>query len=713
MKVKTFFFILLFASLFSACTPPAPAAEITPGVTASPTLLSSATPVPSATPTLLPTRPEATATPQPTAAAGHPPVLFGAPFFDTIALGEKASLVEGEAHFSFRIKGAFIGPKAASRLFKVQVPSGMQLVLVIPEMEYTSGPANSNVQLVHEDGFNIISKGHVLKNDFMQYTPVSNHLNNVSRLLPGETSQGYLVFAVYQDDDRPVLRYQSQGITTFFALTYPKPALETPQTQPDWFGDQNLGGADHPVPLGKTIAYAWNGNTLLMSVERVERGINANRVLWNSGGNPGKTPAGQENILPYLHIRLINSSADPVDIKPELFKIINQGQVNCPMPCLNNLSFYSNADASGWLPLVTASNDSRPVLSFNDELFFALADSSQAQKPAAAPVIFPAAAFGPDTIKSVTHQLDLQQHSVVHSLAFSPDNKWVVSGGDDHKIYIWDASTGKPMAVLAKHNAPVLSLAFSLDGKWLASASDDENVFVWSTADWSLMRQFNQGGRGIFAGFLADGSLVSVNQAGLISFWDVDNGTKTRQYPAQKNVVAACNGSRVFSFDMTADGSAFAAALDCGYGVVWDPTSNTRLVTDPNRAADAQATPYTGAIALSRVGGLAAYGSAYYYGIGFLVDISDLSRQLVLGGVGTATVNIPSIAFSPNAAIVAAAIGPTVRTWWPDGYNWTGRKSIDLKGHSAQVTALKFSNDATLLASGDYLGNIIIWKTTP
>ena len=721
MNFKLIFFIPFLALIFAACTPGSPVLPTpanTPSSTSNPTATLSPTAAltASATPTALPLPP----TPQPIPAATHAALTLAQPQFDAVPLGKCASLVEGEASFSFCVRSILIGQQAASKLFKVQVPSGLQWVIVIPEIIYDHGPANQRVQLVHEDLFNIISKGQVLKNDFMQYTPVSNHLNSVT-LLPGETSQGYLVFAVYQDDDQPVLRYESQGKATYFALTKPRlPAAEALPITPAWFGDQDMGSAAHPVALGKTIAYDWNGSTLLISVERMLHGINARKELWAAGGGqPAATGDGQENMIVYLHIHLLDAPSTPLDLKSTLFNVYNQGQpaagqpeINCPMPCLNKLSLYVNGDASGWLPLVTAASDPQPVLGFNNELFFALTDSSQVQSPRAVYPAFAPDAIGPNTIKNVKSGVSLQQHSVVQSLAFSPDNKWLASGGDDHKIHIWDTGSGDEITTLTDSKAMVKSVSFSYDQKWLASANGDETVMVWNTANWKLVQQFNQGGSGLFAGFLADGSLVSVNQAGFITTWDITGGVKLKKDTTQKNISPKCNDSRLNGFDMTFDGSIFAAALDCGYGVVWDANTQARLVTDANRAGDSRVKPYTSAISLSQIGGLAAYGGSYYHQIGFLVDISDISRQLVLGGVGTGTPNIPAIAFAPSGEIVAAGIGSTIRTWWPDGYVWTGRKAIDLKGHAVQVTALKFSTDAALLASGDYQGHILIWKAS-
>jgi WD40 repeat protein len=68
----------------------------------------------------------------------------------------------------------------------------------------------------------------------------------------------------------------------------------------------------------------------------------------------------------------------------------------------------------------------------------------------------------------------------VASIAFSPDDRHIVSGSDDKTVRVWDAQTGHSlMDPLKGHDDWVTSVAFSADGRHIVSGSYDETVRVW------------------------------------------------------------------------------------------------------------------------------------------------------------------------------------------------------------------------------------------
>ena len=67
----------------------------------------------------------------------------------------------------------------------------------------------------------------------------------------------------------------------------------------------------------------------------------------------------------------------------------------------------------------------------------------------------------------------------VESLAFTPNGLWMVSGGDDRAVRVWDMQAVREAKVLDGHESKVLSVAVSPDGKRFASASKDTTILLW------------------------------------------------------------------------------------------------------------------------------------------------------------------------------------------------------------------------------------------
>jgi WD40 repeat protein len=52
----------------------------------------------------------------------------------------------------------------------------------------------------------------------------------------------------------------------------------------------------------------------------------------------------------------------------------------------------------------------------------------------------------------------------------SPDGRWIITGGQDGEVKLWDATTGREVQRLPGHGNWVLSVAFAPDGRHALSA---------------------------------------------------------------------------------------------------------------------------------------------------------------------------------------------------------------------------------------------------
>src|SRR5687768_10127908 len=78
----------------------------------------------------------------------------------------------------------------------------------------------------------------------------------------------------------------------------------------------------------------------------------------------------------------------------------------------------------------------------------------------------------------------------INAVVFSPDGKWIASGGSDNQIKIWDISSGRELRSLNGHTGWVKSLAVSSDGLWLASGSNDRTIKVWNVLSGEAAHSF-------------------------------------------------------------------------------------------------------------------------------------------------------------------------------------------------------------------------------
>jgi WD40 repeat protein len=101
----------------------------------------------------------------------------------------------------------------------------------------------------------------------------------------------------------------------------------------------------------------------------------------------------------------------------------------------------------------------------------------------------------------------------VESLAFSPADKFLATGGSDQTIRLWDVRTGKEMRRIETGQGDVNALAFSPDGKLLASGGGDGTVILWEMPSGKKVSRLGQPGR-----------IVNVHRFGVTSLAFSSNG---------------------------------------------------------------------------------------------------------------------------------------------------------------------------------------------
>ena len=65
-------------------------------------------------------------------------------------------------------------------------------------------------------------------------------------------------------------------------------------------------------------------------------------------------------------------------------------------------------------------------------------------------------------------------------LTFSPDGKYLASGGEDFSIKVWDLRASRILANLSGHRGKVNDLCFNEDSSMIMSASEDKTIKFWN-----------------------------------------------------------------------------------------------------------------------------------------------------------------------------------------------------------------------------------------
>ena len=82
------------------------------------------------------------------------------------------------------------------------------------------------------------------------------------------------------------------------------------------------------------------------------------------------------------------------------------------------------------------------------------------------------------------HNLSGHTDTVIStSIAFSPDDQWLISGSGDKIIRFWNVTNGENQYNLTGHESGVVSVTFSPDNHWLASGDGNGIIKLWNVTD--------------------------------------------------------------------------------------------------------------------------------------------------------------------------------------------------------------------------------------
>jgi WD40 repeat protein len=287
-------------------------------------------------------------------------------------------------------------------------------------------------------------------------------------------------------------------------------------------------------------------------------------------------------------------------------------------------------------------------------------------------------------------------HDAVHSAAFSPDGRFIVSGGDDTVVRLWSLDNLRtfPMPVQRYRGQTkrVLTVAFSPDGTRVIAGGEDNNAMLWDTSTGELLMTLSGHTAKVYSALYApDGTrILTASEDGTYNLWDAESGRLLETVNAH------------------ADGVRSAAWSADGRWIVTGGRGNSRQV----RLWDAE----TSELLREFVGFEASITGVAISPDGRSLLTSSDDQTVRLFDIATAqqrwrvNTHVPSartVAFSPDGRYAVSGGADNAARVWNAG---DGSEVVAFSGgHHGAVQSVSFSSDGQWILTSSYDSSLRLW----
>lgn len=142
-------------------------------------------------------------------------------------------------------------------------------------------------------------------------------------------------------------------------------------------------------------------------------------------------------------------------------------------------------------------------------------------------------------------------------LAFSPDGKYVVSGGSDSRVLIFSTATSDVWTSGAGHRGEVRGVAFSPDGQLFYSAGADGTLRAWKTQGGGAKGEpLRHGERVLHFALSPDGKRAATIDYRELVIWDLQKRKPLHRIDVKKmrnasGLAFSPNGATLFGSDIS------------------------------------------------------------------------------------------------------------------------------------------------------------------
>jgi WD40 repeat protein/tetratricopeptide (TPR) repeat protein len=177
-----------------------------------------------------------------------------------------------------------------------------------------------------------------------------------------------------------------------------------------------------------------------------------------------------------------------------------------------------------------------------------------------------------NAVSSFSKHIVLKGHKdEIYYSVFSPDGQQIATASKDHTARLWDAKTGKLLAIL-RHQDAVIHVTFSPDGQHVATASNDGTARLWEVSTGRQLAILEHQDKVWHVVFSPNGQrVVTASTDRTARVWEVNTGRQVW--------VLEGHEGHVNHVDFSSDGQYILTASRDKTARIWDANTGKLLTT--------------------------------------------------------------------------------------------------------------------------------------